>query len=109
MYEYTALVTEVTDGDTVKLRVDCGFYIDHRISLRLLDVYAPETRTTDIEEKARGYESKKFLSDLILNREIIVHTKFDKTFDRYLGTIFLDGVNINQYIVEQGYATSEPN
>lgn len=41
-YKYRAKVHRVVDGDTVDLIVDLGFYIEHYIRARLLNVDTPE-------------------------------------------------------------------
>lgn len=109
MYEYKAKVVEVTDGDTVVCSVDLGFKIHHYIKLRLADINAPETRTTNLEEKERGLRSKLFLESLILNKEVILKTSYKKTFDRFVGTLYWDDgshcININQFMVSEGHAT----
>ena len=51
-YTYRAEVVRVLDGDTVELDIDLGFSTwVHKRSIRLLDVLAPESRTTNLAEK----------------------------------------------------------
>ena len=54
MYEYEMKVLRVVDGDTVDAQIDLGFKVHHNIRVRLYGINAPESRTRDLEEKARG-------------------------------------------------------
>ena len=61
----------------------------------------PESRTRDLDEKARGKLAGKFLSDAILHADDLkIQTKLDKKgkFGRALGVIVADGVDLNQAI-----------
>ena len=50
---------KVVDGDTVDVE------ITRKVRVRLLDCYAPETRTRDAAEKVKGFESKKYLHNML--------------------------------------------
>ena len=54
MYEYTASIRRVVDGDTIDVTIDLGFdvYINERV--RLSGVDTPESRTRDLREKRYG-------------------------------------------------------
>ena len=58
-------VLRVVDGDTLDVTIDCGFDIWKKERIRLLGIDAPEIRTRDLEEKAAGLESTKWLKDRI--------------------------------------------
>jgi len=93
MYKYACELDRVVDGDTVDLFVDLGFNIAHKIRTRLLDYDAPETRTRDLAEKARGYAAKAYAEELLTNAEsLIVHTHKTGKYGRWLADIeFPDG------------------
>ena len=105
-------VSRVVDGDT--FWVDDGS--EKGIKVRLIGVDAPETRRT--QKKEIGYyaaESKKFLSDQILGKEVRLVSdvgKFDR-YNRLLAYVYLrDGTFINAELIRQGYAmvmTVPPN
>ena len=108
MYEYKATLLRVIDGDTVDCLIDLGFDILVRERVRLSGIDAPETRTRDLEEKKKGFESKERLQTL-LDRypEFIVKTTFDNKgkYGRTLGELFLpDGLNINETLIQEGFA-----
>ena len=55
MYQYTAKIIKVLDGDTVIIDLDLGFNIVLvNQKVRLAGVDTPESRTSNAEEKPRG-------------------------------------------------------
>ena len=62
MYEYSAQVLRVVDGDTVDVLIDCGFSTFKKERVRLYGIDAPESRTRDKEEKIRGSVSNTHLT-----------------------------------------------
>ena len=58
MYTYHAEVLRVVDGDTVDVLIDVGFSTFRKERVRLYGINTPETRTKDLEEKARGLADK---------------------------------------------------
>lgn len=108
MYRYKCELDRVVDGDTVDAHIDLGFGLSLFKRIRLYGINAPETRTKDIHEKERGLVSKKYLTEMLLinDGEFIVETKKDDTgkYGRLLGTIIVDGININEQMVNLGYA-----
>ena len=115
LYYYKALVTKVYDGDTITVLIDLGLDTFRKESLRLEDLNAPEVRG---EEREAGLISRDALREKILDKEIFIKTKKDKTgkYGRYIATIFLpysiitetegeDGLtNINEWLIENNYA-----
>ena len=111
MYEYNAELIRVVDGDTVDCWVDLGFDIRIKERVRLAGIDAPETRTRDLEEKAKGLKSKDWLISALSedNTKFILRTNsFDSKgkYGRTIGTIFLkNGTNINELMLQEGLAT----
>ena len=62
----SAVVEEVYDGDTVVVS------IQKQIRVRMLDCWAPEVRTKDIEEKELGLKSKEYLKSLLAEDDKII-------------------------------------
>ena len=54
MYNYNCKLKRVVDGDTVDLEVDLGFDTWRLERVRLAGIDAPEVRTKDATEKAKG-------------------------------------------------------
>tara|TARA_R100000995_G_scaffold82085_1_gene55572 strand:- start:342 stop:770 length:429 start_codon:yes stop_codon:yes gene_type:complete len=108
MYEYKCEVTRVVDGDTIDVIADLGFSVLHKCRVRLYGIDTPESRTRDLDEKARGKLASKFLQDSIDNgSEIIVKSELKDSkgkYGRVLGTILVDGLDVNQAMVAQNLA-----
>lgn len=109
MYEYKCGVTRIVDGDTVDCEIDLGFDITYKSRVRLYGIDTPESRTRDLDEKARGKLAAKFLSDAILHASTLaIQTKLDKKgkFGRVLGVIVADGVDLNQALIDNHLAVA---
>ena len=105
-YEITK-VRRVIDGDTIEVTVDLGFRIFHNITVRLLGINAPEARTKDLEEKAKGLEAKDFLRiymDDNKNSFMTVDSRKLDSFGRSLGDVFVDGENLSDLMLREGHA-----
>ena len=104
-YIYKAKITKVYDGDTCTADIDLGFGVWLRgQKIRLYGIDTPEIRG---EEREEGLLVKEYLSNLILDKEVILETEKDKTgkYGRWLGTIYLDGEDINEKLLREGMAT----
>ena len=102
MYEYKATVTKVKDGDTLVLDIDVGFSIIYRNQvIRLARINTPETSTIE------GMSVKDIVTKLLLNKTVVIKTTKDKKdkYGRYLAEVYLDNLNINDYLLENNYAT----
>jgi len=109
LYLYKANVVDVYDGDTITVDLDLGFNTwikNERIRLARID--SPEVKG---KEKILGKKSRDWLKEKILGKEILLRTIKSKKgtdskgkFGRYLGEIILDGENINDMMVKNGFA-----
>jgi micrococcal nuclease len=94
----------VVDGDTIDVDLDLGFNIHHKCRVRLYGIDTPESRTRDKDEKARGKLAAKFLEDAISNgNQTLIQTKLKDSkgkFGRVLGSVIVDGIDINKKMVE---------
>lgn len=109
-YYYRAKVVSVYDGDTCRVDIDLGFGIWKKEEvLRLHRINAPEIRG---ETRVEGLQSRDFLREMILDKEIMVQSVKDRTgkYGRYLAEIWLyhsstgQWQNINDLLVEKGLA-----
>ena len=100
LFTYQAVIERVIDADTLKVRVDLGFDLEHRETLRLRDIDAPEVGTKT------GDAAKSFVQSLLKEADtIILHTTRSDKYDRYLADVFLsDEVFLNNLLLEKGYA-----
>lgn len=108
---YAARVVKVVDGDTVDVVIDLGFDVHLKQRVRLAGVNTPESRTSDLKEKALGLEAKAYVEDWFdgCNREVFIQTAKDGTgkFGRLLGTIYSDEAKtacLNEDLVDSGHA-----
>jgi micrococcal nuclease len=103
MYTYRAKIISVYDGDTVTAIVDLGFGITNKVKVRLKGINAPEVRG---EQKVYGIAAREFLKNEVLNKNIVIQTFKDKKgkYGRYIGVLWVDDLNINELLVEQGHA-----
>ena len=109
MYEYKCGVTRIVDGDTVDCEIDLGFDIVYKSRVRLYGIDTPESRTKDLDEKARGKLAYDFLAQHILHADkLVIQTKLDKKgkFGRVLGVIVADGVDLNQALIDNHLAVA---
>lgn len=110
MYDYNCKVERIVDGDTIDVVLDLGFDILYRTRVRLYGIDTPESRTRDLEEKARGLLAKEYLSTKIKNAEnIVIQTKLKDSrgkFGRVLGSVIADGINLNNQLTLNHYAVA---
>ena len=108
MFIYNAKCLKVVDGDTVDATVDLGFDTWKKIRIRLVGINTPETRTRDLEEKAKGLAAKNFLIDLLKkhNNEFILHSQGVGKYGRCLGNIFFGDENLNDLLITEGHAVA---
>jgi len=99
-----AKVIEIYDGDSCTIAMWVGFQ-RYSFKLRLFGIDTPELRTKNAAEKEAGYKAKEYLVGLILGKKVkIVFADKEEKFGRLLGTIYLNGKNINQMMVTAGHA-----
>tara|TARA_R110002012_G_scaffold108185_7_gene250667 strand:+ start:172 stop:516 length:345 start_codon:yes stop_codon:yes gene_type:complete len=104
MYTYKAKLDRVVDGDTVDAHIDLGFDITIHKRIRLAGIDTPESRTRDLEEKKRGLASKDKLVELLGDGDFVLESKEVGKYGRVLGTLLVDNININDTLVEEGFA-----
>ena len=107
MFIYNAKCIRVVDGDTVDASIDLGFDVSVHKRIRLTGIDTPESRTRDLEEKARGLASKARLIELLEGGDFILESREVGKFGRVLGTLYTineESININDKLVEEGYA-----
>ena len=94
MYNYKISVVKVIDGDTIDAEIDLGFDIKVKKRIRFLGINTPESRTRDLEEKARGLAAKDRVKQLLEGCEnITLNSHGVGKFGRCLGEIMLDRVD----------------
>ena len=115
MWTYRAKVVRVIDGDTVDVDIDLGFGIWQKNErVRIMGIDTPESRTRDLEEKAKGLEAKARLIELL--DKVSAKPGFFRIrshglgkYGRLLGELFImdnngNSISINQQLIEEGHA-----
>ena len=104
LYNYRAICVKVVDGDTVDTMIDLGFETWVKRRVRLYGIDAPKSRTRDLEEKKKGLEAKSRLQELLLDEAFTLESRGIGKYGRCLGIIYKHGHNINQQMINEGYA-----
>ena len=111
MYQYTAKLKRVVDGDTVDAYIDLGFnvHVDKRIRFQGIDT--PESRTRDLEEKRYCLGAKYRLIEMLEenDNEFILKSHGTGKYGRVLGELFHhseDDYSINQMLIDEGHAVA---
>ncbi len=95
----TGNVTKVIDGDTITIKTTNG-----KVKIRLAQIDAPETSHFGSKAQPYGKEAALFLTGLVANRFVRVETETVDQYGRNVGTVYVDGNNINREMVKNGYA-----
>jgi micrococcal nuclease len=96
-YRYRAKVLRVIDGDTIRVRIDLGFYVSHELTIRLARIDAPERNTVD------GLTTLRWLDDALAGADVVIETKKDRAdrYGRFLGEVFDGGEqSVNQRMLD---------
>ena len=104
MYKYNAKLDRVVDGDTVDALVDLGFDTWKKVRIRMHGMNAPESRTRNLEEKAKGIAAKVRLEELLESGRFILQSMGVGKFGRCLGIIYVDKINVNKTLITEGHA-----
>jgi|TARA_R100000908_G_C3608453_1_gene59931 micrococcal nuclease len=113
-YIYRAKLDRVVDGDTIDAMIDVGFDIWIKKRIRYMGIDTWESRTRDLEEKAKGLEAKARNKELLM--EVSAKSGYFRLkshgvgkYGRVLGEIFIQDVdgkqyNINEQLKAEGHA-----
>jgi micrococcal nuclease len=103
-------ILKVVDGDTIDADIDLGFDISLSKRIRLAGVDTPESRTTDVNEKKYGLESKEWLKHKVENaKNILIKTELPDSTEKYgriIGHLYINDQesSLNDQMVVEGYA-----
>ena len=82
-------VSRIVDGDS---------FISENTRYRIIEIDAPEINQT------YGYESKKYLSDLILNQNVEIKSKGKDKYNRETVELKVNGSDVADLMVANGFA-----
>ena len=103
-------ISKVVDGDTIDADIDLGFDISLSKRIRLAGIDTPESRTTNVKEKAMGLESKEWLKKTLEGaKDILIKTELPDSTEKYgriIGHLFINGqeTSLNNQMIAEGYA-----
>lgn len=100
MYEYKVHLLSVVSGDTVRIDIDLGFgqWLKEQ-TVRLAGIEAPDIQT----ERKDALNSRDVLeSALKKSTRLTVKTTSNKQVPSAI--LLADGMNINDWMIENGYA-----
>ena len=103
---YTAQLVRVLDGDTVEVKIALLPGLTYDTLIRLNGINAPEIHTRSSCEKAKGMKAKAWLEAKLSGVKTITVTNVadGKYAGRLLGTLVLDGQNLDQAELAAGLA-----
>ena len=113
-YIYRGKLERVVDGDTIDALIDVGFDIWIKKRIRYSGIDTWESRTRNLEEKAKGLEAKARNKELL--KEISSKSGYFRLkshgvgkYGRVLGEIFIEDAegkqwNVNETLISEGHA-----
>jgi micrococcal nuclease len=114
VYIYKIKLDRVVDGDTIDAHIDLGFDVSVKKRIRFMGINTPESRTRDLEEKARGLAAKDRVKQLLEGADVIqLESHGVGKYGRCLGELSIDVVdgkqgltlvNINELLIKEGHA-----
>ena len=107
-YNYGVKINRIVDGDTIDVMIHLGFNTHVKRRIRMYGINAPESRTRDLEEKARGLASKERLTEMLEDKDIIMKSHGKGKYGRVLGELFVEKENeyisVYDLLVKEGFA-----
>jgi endonuclease YncB( thermonuclease family) len=102
----SGFVVKVYDGDTITIisklpYEESSFY---KFSVRLNGIDCPEIKGETLQEKQCAQLARDELSQLILNKEIILKNLKTEKYGRILADVYLDDLHLNQYMLDKKLA-----
>lgn len=95
----TGKVIRVTDGDTITVLTSSG-----KEKIRFAQIDAPETSHFGSPTQPYGKEAGAYLRQLVSNQTVRVEVETVDQYGRNVGTVFVDGLNVNREMVKNGFA-----
>lgn len=106
MFEYTATLLTIVDGDTLKLEVDLGFKVRLREVFRLARVNCPELLSLE------GFQARTFVAETLSKASALkVQTSRSEKYGRWLAELYFQSRetgtrwhNLNSLLLTSGHA-----
>ena len=88
------LVIAISDGDTITLLTEDK----QQLKIRLAGIDTPE------KKQAFGTKARDHLASRIFKQDVEVDLRKKDQYGRYLGVIYIGGIDMNQSMIQDGYA-----
>ena len=98
--EYQCELIKVVDGDTIDCYIDLGFNLKTKKRIRYMGIDTWESRTRDLEEKAKGLAAKDRNKHLLEQGVFKLKSFGTGKFGRVLGEIFVDPEVVGEHYTE---------
>lgn len=101
-------VIKVYDGDTITIASVLPNTTEpiYRFSIRLNGIDTPEIRGKTQEEKELAIQVRDALAEKIYGKMVELRNVGNEKYGRVLAEIYLDGENINQWLVDENFAVA---
>ncbi len=104
MYEYSATVTNVVDGDTYDVDIDLGFHIHIHERIRVLDLDTPEKFGDEME---LGRIVREYAEGMLQGKDVTIRSKQEllpktDSFGRWLCEVVADGTSVAERLTGLG-------
>ena len=101
-------VIKVYDGDTITIASVLPNTTEpiYRFSIRLNGIDTPEIRGKTEEEKELAIQVRDVLAEKIYGKMVELRNVGNEKYGRVLAEIYLDGENINQWLVDENFAVA---
>ena len=98
--EYECELIKVVDGDTIDAYIDLGFKIKIKQRIRYMGLDTWESRTRDLEEKAKGLLAKARNKELLEQGIFKLRSFGTGKYGRVLGEVFVSPDFVGEHINE---------
>ena len=98
--EYECELIKVVDGDTIDCWIDLGFKVKWKARVRYMGLDTWESRTRDLEEKAKGLVAKARNNELLEQGIFKLRSFGTGKYGRVLGEVFVSPDFVGDHIQE---------
>ena len=106
--EYECELIKVVDGDTIDCWIDLGFKVKWKARVRYMGLDTWESRTRDLEEKAKGLLAKARNKELLEQGTFKLKSFGTGKYGRVLGEIFVAPEFVGEHINCLLYTSPSP-
>jgi len=97
-------VISVYDGDTFKISFKDEFMTNPSVRIRGIDTPELGRRAKCESENISSINAKKFLTGLILNKEVKLENISKDKYGRILSDVFIENIDVGKLLIEKGFA-----